>query len=52
MCRVLVLSGGTHILRCPPTLGPSLAVLGVVVQRWTQRPTDTHGSGMYGGTEH
>lgn len=38
------------ILRCPLTLGQSLAVLGVV-QRWTQRPTDTHGSGMYGGTE-
>lgn len=36
-----VLSGGAHILRCPLTLGPRLTALGVVVQRWMQRPTGT-----------
>lgn len=33
MCKVLVLRGETHTLRCPLTSGPSLAVLVVVVQQ-------------------
>lgn len=45
------LEWGTRTLHCPLTWGPSLAALGVAVQRWVQHPTDTYCSGMYGSTE-
>lgn len=45
------LESGTRTLHCPLTWGPSLAALGVAVQRWVQHPTDTHCSGMYGSTD-